>query len=397
MPSGQNILGLLEKIQSSHISVNQGRCAVVRNRNAGCMRCAEVCTSGCISLVEDKLVISAEKCIGCGTCATICPTCALEAHQPDDAKLFMDCVNVMRKTDGVVTIACKNLIARAGKALDQEKVVGVTCLGRVEESLIIMLSTVGCHQVTLVADGCDACEHNHGMKAAGAVVETARALLETWSADTKVKISSKFPSVTRMQDEAYDPEKRAFLAGSVRTAKSTGYLAQDYAIEQIADKVDPRKPAASPRYMRVQADGTLPHFVPARRKRLIKGLHALGAPADVLIETRLWGHVIINKELCDSCQRCATFCPTEALQKFTAPDGTFGIVHYPSRCVKCRCCEDVCHRQAITISDEVFITDILDGSYERYEMDPLEFEPGNLRQMHERIGKLIGVEEVYDH
>ena len=49
MPSAKNFLGLLEKLQSADITVHQSRCAVVRNRNATCMKCAEVCTSGCIS------------------------------------------------------------------------------------------------------------------------------------------------------------------------------------------------------------------------------------------------------------------------------------------------------------------------------------------------------------
>ncbi|MFR4804165.1 MAG: hypothetical protein ACLT98_13145 [Eggerthellaceae bacterium] len=44
-----NFLGLLEQLQSADITVHQGRCAVVRNRNATCMKCADVCTSGCIS------------------------------------------------------------------------------------------------------------------------------------------------------------------------------------------------------------------------------------------------------------------------------------------------------------------------------------------------------------
>ena len=49
MAHGANFLGLLEQLQSADITVHQGRCAVVRNRNATCMKCAEVCTSGCIS------------------------------------------------------------------------------------------------------------------------------------------------------------------------------------------------------------------------------------------------------------------------------------------------------------------------------------------------------------
>ena len=53
-----NFLGLLEKLQSADITVHQNRCAVVRNRNATCMKCAVVCTSGCISYDDNELIIS---------------------------------------------------------------------------------------------------------------------------------------------------------------------------------------------------------------------------------------------------------------------------------------------------------------------------------------------------
>ena len=99
MPSAKNFLGLLEKLQSADITVHQNRCAVVRNRNATCMKCAEVCTSGCISYNDNELIISPEKCIGCGTCATVCPTCALEAHRPNDAELLHRCIQAMRAAD----------------------------------------------------------------------------------------------------------------------------------------------------------------------------------------------------------------------------------------------------------------------------------------------------------
>ena len=108
-----NFLGLLEQLQSADITVHQGRCAIVRNRNATCMKCADVCTSGCISYDDNELVIEPERCIGCGTCATVCPTCALEAHRPNDAELLQACRAAADVADGQVVIACDQLLAAA--------------------------------------------------------------------------------------------------------------------------------------------------------------------------------------------------------------------------------------------------------------------------------------------
>ena len=125
MPSAKNFLGLLEKLQSADITVHQNRCAVVRNRNATCMKCAEVCTSGCISYNDNELIISPEKCIGCGMCSQACPwnmprvdtetgvstkciSCGRCAEQcPNGAIKFIDWEDIAQKAidEGVVSTA----------------------------------------------------------------------------------------------------------------------------------------------------------------------------------------------------------------------------------------------------------------------------------------------------
>ena len=143
-------------------------------------------------------------------------------------------------------------------------------------------------------------------------------------------------------------------------------------------------------------DGTLPHFIPDRRERLLDNLATLGEPQDIMIETRLWGHVIIDPDLCSSCQMCATFCPTGAISKFEEEDGTFGVEHFPGDCVKCRCCTDICPEHALTLSDEVFAVDLLSGAVERYEMKPMKHKPGNPHQILDKMKDLIGIEQIYE-
>lgn len=392
MPSVKNIFGLLDQLQSVDITVHQNRCAVVRNRNAQCTRCADVCTSGCISYDDNELIISPHKCIGCGTCATACPTCALEAHHPNDAELLHQCLAAMCATDGEVVIACEQITKAAEGLFDPEKVVCVTCLGRVEESLLVTLVTAGAKHVSLVSGKCDACEHNTGRQMAELVAETANTLLETWNSDVKVDVVAKFPGAVRKTSKgAYDASKRAFFTEAAGEAKVAAGVTADYAVKETLG-IEEKQPE---KYQKVMEDGTLPHFVPDRRETLLNGLAALGEPQDVMIDTRLWGHVIIDPDKCTSCRMCATFCPTGAIRKFEE-DGTIGIEHYPGDCVKCRCCEDICVHDALTLSDEVFAVDLLAGAVERYEMKPLKNAPGNPHQIWHSMKDLLGCEQVYE-
>ena len=73
MASIDTMLGLIGKLESPYITVHQERCALVRNRHADCLRCAESCASGCISYDGEVLTVSPEKCIGCKYCMAACP------------------------------------------------------------------------------------------------------------------------------------------------------------------------------------------------------------------------------------------------------------------------------------------------------------------------------------
>ena len=122
--------------------------------------------------------------------------------------------------------------------------------------------------------------------------------------------------------------------------------------------------------MHVMKDGTLPHFLPDRRERLLNALAQLGEPAAPSLECRLWGAVVIDGSKCESCRMCATFCPTGAIAKFDEADGTLGVTHTPADCVKCGSCRDICPTDAITLLDSVRTTWLSDGEVHRYKMTP---------------------------
>ena len=422
-----NILGLFEKLESQSLAVQPSRCVVVRNRNASCRRCAEACPTGAILVEGNDLAVAPERCIGCGTCATVCPTAALESKKPDDKELLRAAVAAMQANDGAAVIMDVAMQAAAEGKYDPAKVAVVKSLGRVDESFIAVLAAGGATSVALVAgpvegpvvdsgsgEGMTAegnAEATEVAEAAGTVGaapdraaqlvrDTAALLLETWGSDVPVKLTTKLPrSVRRMEPAEFDTGRRGFFSSVRDEARAAAAITAEHVVREKLGADEPEEP----KFAKVTEDGTLPHFLPERRGRLLLALSNLGEPEDIMIDTRLFGHVIIDPEKCTSCQMCATFCPTEAIRKFgdavtAAETGKpFGIDHYTGRCVQCHCCEDICPTNALTLSSDAFATDVTKrGRSERIEMRLRKHKVNDPKSIVNAMSDLLGVPNVYE-
>ena len=427
----------LQALQSDHVHVCQERCLLVRNRNAECLRCAQACTSGCISYNEQTkmLDIDQARCVGCGTCATACPTCALEARDPNDTELLACLQGALNASASKrVAIVCE----KAGIA-QNECTVRLTCLGRIDESALIQLAAWGAREVTLTCGACNACEHKPGRTVVEEVCESANTLLGLWDGTMHVELKevgpaaepTGLPAQETRADRTATHGKIAQVDQQIQTACADRTATQS-AIEQVnqliqsagASKVaehdtatrDGDRPNLSAeasddkaavtdqvdrplKRLKVMADGTLPHFVPDRRERLLDALADLGeGPMDsqAMARTRLWGHVVIDTDKCTSCRMCATFCPTGAIVKFDAPDGTFGIDHYAADCVKCLCCQTICRSQAIVVEDTVPANVLVNAVPERHVMHPVRVPKGGVHSIMNSMRDLLGLPEVFE-
>ena len=427
----------LQALQSDHVHVCQERCLLVRNRNAECLRCAQACTSGCISYNEQTkmLDIDQARCVGCGTCATACPTCALEARDPNDTELLACLQGALNASASKrVAIVCE----KAGIA-HNECTVRLTCLGRIDESALIQLAAWGAREVTLTCGACNACEHKPGRTVVEEVCESANTLLGLWDGTMHVELKevgpaaepTGLPAQETRADRTATHGKIAQVDQQIQTACADRTATQS-AIEQVnqpiqsadAGKVaehdtatrDGGRPNLSAeasddkaaatdqvdrplKRLKVMADGTLPHFVPDRRERLLDALADLGeGPMDsqTMARTRLWGHVVIDTDKCTSCRMCATFCPTGAIVKFDAPDGTFGIDHYAADCVKCLCCQTICRSQAIVVEDTVPANVLVNAVPERHVMHPVRVPKGGVHSIMNSMRDLLGLPEVFE-
>ena len=151
-----------------------------------------------------------------------------------------------------------------------------------------------------------------------------------------------------------------------------------------------------PQFAHVQADGTLPHFVPERRLRLFNSLKALGTPAAPTVTTRLWGQITIDTELCRSCRMGTVFCPTGALTRFDAANDAFGVEHRSALCMQCRLCETICPEQAITVAEEVSADELLSGKKFRFTMQPIGWNPGAEDSIASRMARFIKVDNLQE-
>ena len=394
-----NILGLFEKLESQSLAVQPSRCVVVRNRNASCRRCAEACPTGAIRVEGNDLAVAPEHCVGCGTCATVCPTAALESKKPDDKELLRAAVAAMQANDGAAVIMDAAMQAVAEGKYDPAKVVVVKSLGRVDESRIAVLAAGGATSIVLVAGPVEDASAASD-RTAQLVCDTAALLLETWGSDVSVKLTSKLPrSVRRTEPAEFDTGRRGFFSSVRDEARAAAAITAEHVVREKLGAEEPEEP----KFAKVAEDGTLPHFLPERRGRLLLALSNLGSPEDVMIDTRLFGHVIIDGEKCTSCQMCATFCPTEAIRKFgdaatAAETGKpFGIDHYTGRCVQCHCCEDICPTGALTLSTDVFATDVTKrGRSERIPMKPRKRKVNDPKSIVNAMSDLLGVPNVYE-
>lgn len=412
-----NILGLFEKLESQSLAVQPSRCVVVRNRNASCRRCAEACPTGAILVEGNDLAVAPERCIGCGTCATVCPTAALESKKPDDKELLRAAVAAMQANDGAAVIMDAAMQAAAEGKYDPAKVAVVKSLGRVDESFIAVLVAGGATSVALVAGPAEGktaegnAEEAEAAETAGTVGaapdraaqlvrDTAALLLETWGSDVSVKLTTKLPRSVRLAEPAeFDTGRRGFFSSVRDEARAAAAITAEHVVREKLGAEEEEEP----KFAKVGEDGTLPHFLPERRGRLLLALSNMGEPDDVMIDTRLFGHVIIDPEKCTSCQMCATFCPTEAIHKFgdaatAAETGKpFGIDHYTGRCVQCRCCEDICPTGALTLSTDVFAADVTKrGRSERIPMKPRARKVNDPKSIVNAMSALLNVPNVYE-
>lgn len=417
------MINLIDEMNSPLLAVEPQRCVLVRHRNGECLRCAAVCTTGAISLGEEGIVVSPEKCIGCGTCASACPTGCLTAANPTDEELFGAVEAALAAGGGRVAIACERAFAMAsgnrmkrdscdatapsfvpgkiaGATSDGRPLVGVVCLGRVDESLLVEATARGARSIQLISGPCESCPHRCGGALSDEIIASAETLLAALGTPfpidrIRLQHASDTREILRLQPTA-SAQDDTNAANAATMADASGDCLSESGYPVAPPTGESQQDSREPQFAHVQADGTLPHFVPERRLRLFNSLKALGTPAAPTVTTRLWGQVTIDTELCRSCRMCTVFCPTGALTRFDAANDAFGVEHRSALCMQCRLCETICPEQAITVAEEVSADEFLSGKKFRFTMQPIGWNPGAEDSIASRMARFIKVDNLQE-
>ena len=382
MPNINEIMQVAEALEKSPVAVLRDRCVAVRNRNATCRKCVDICQVDAIDIAANEIHLDAGACMACGACTTVCPTEALAPVQPTDDALAEAVANSAAKRDSRALIACARISSK--RLADPGLYAEVPCMARVDESILLDLAAHGVTEIELIDGTCATCKYRACVPAIDATVLYANELLAAQGSALRVQRASEFPSDTLVDsaEGLFGSTRRGFFSEAAGAAKETAMVAAKTTIEQELGYTAPEVSIGE--RLRVTQDGAMPRLEMPRHDRTINAMDAIGLPVVDSIDTRRFGSVQIDLQKCNACGMCAVFCSTGALKRDDGGSVTSELKcleFSASECVQCGLCRDVCWKGALTLSSTVSTEQIFD-------FEPVVFDLKNAqRQNKNPFGK----------
>ena len=365
MPNLNDIMEMVDALETKAVITAPTRCVAVRNRHSSCRKCADVCLADCITVDKNELEIDAGACVACGACIAVCPTSALVSVDPMEEELAAAVADVTRATDGVTVIACARKAAR--QTGDPDKYAVVPCLARMDEMLLVELAARGIQDIQLVDGTCRTCKYRAAVPAIDDTVESARTLLESVGSTTTITRTDDFPAVAKVADlhKAVGAARREFFTSTGHYAKDVAKSAAEKMVSEKLKQLKLQKEEQSLREkLGVKAGaGKMPTIEASRNLAILDAMARIGEPVEPEMFTRIFGDIEIDTEKCTGCGMCVMFCPTDALRKCLDkhPDETLGYVEFSmADCTQCNLCADACLKKCIEIIPVVKMDELFD-------------------------------------
>lgn len=371
MPNLNDIATIADSLEKHSVGVVPDRCVRVRNRNAKCTKCLDVCKVKALTIEQNKVEYNASACVHCGACVTVCPTEALVALDPPESALAQTLAQTRSHTGGIVALACARQAAK--RKGDPACFAEVPCLGRVDESLFLSIASSHPDQVLLVDGQCSSCRFGWCEGVIESVTSDVNGILENLGSPLRIQRVSEFPEALLITDEAgtFGASRRNFFTDSVGYMKDATMTAAKATLNEKLG--GPKKETRIGERLRVNENGTLPQFPMARHERAIDAIDALGTPQGETLDSSLFGAVTIETDTCNACGMCVTFCPSGALSRRLGDDPgkkLTAIEFLACDCVQCDLCSDVCWKDSCTVSRAVPTDQLFDFEPVVFTLNP---------------------------
>ena len=357
---------LAQAMGKQHVFLAQERCLPVRHRKARCRSCVEVCPAGAIEVSPNHIAVDHAACVGCCACTTVCPTEALVPLEPPDVKLEADLETLLAEAkqknlpEGTVCIGCARKAAR--HEVDDQAFLEVPCLCRMHESTFLSLMAKGATDIVLVDGNCRTCKLNACGEVTDRVVENVAALTASKGVHSAVRRSSQFPEgMPPYQAQALQASRRAFFTASADQGKNAAAKTARFFIRKEAKK-DTTVAAVLDSFGLTQEEESK-ITEPQRMTTLVDALYEVGLEPSGMVDSRFFGSLDLRTVKCSLCGVCAVVCPTKALSRCSGEAASASgkkafLSFWPSDCVQCHLCEDVCFRKCLTVNSEVPIDQV---------------------------------------
>lgn len=330
------IVNAVEALQpstrGSAVTVLPERCTRYRHRASLCSCCIEACPCRALSLSDNRLTLSASVCKECGACASACPTGAIEIKNPTDKDL-VELIAARATPPGHVTLACKNADPTSSESIP------MTCLARLDPSLLLLAFARGASQVSLISGECSKCEMGSNLAHLQHTIATAENLAAMVGAHVRVSIQTRARTAVSVSvPRGEGVSRRSFLA--MFGKGGVGYTAEA-ATALIA--------MAPPEIDHEIKREPLVAYLPEKHKRLVECWRALAANTQgARGASAVFFAPQIDAIRCVGCGMCSDLCPTGALA--AEPQvSMFRITCDVSACVACKLCVDLCNVHAVSL------------------------------------------------
>jgi ferredoxin len=339
-----NVLYNLAPKEAEPISISSGLCKRVRFRQSECQRCVDVCPEQAITL--DFGPIINELCSQCGLCVNVCPTEVFHEATPKDADL-LERIKVFLDKSPAATGMTRFFIHCQEAEPAHEHSCGVTCLGNLNENVMLGANLAGLDEMVLVKGNCTQCQLAKGEALLRNAVEAFSALQD----NMRPRAFN-----LRLVEEPKDKEREEQLSRRRFFSRIS---------ESVKEKAgaDPL-PVHDAALTKSNAIVVSQHDKRASLKRTVLRdlLHSSpSSPTSNPGHNLPWGIMQVDEENCIGCGICVAVCPTGALVKEFTEDQL--VRSYNSAlCTSCALCEEACPQEVIRFEETNRVADFVEDN-----------------------------------